>query len=84
MRLDVALGARIAVVEPGAADAGRLLQDHEVVVTPCEQAHAGADAAGPGADDRDTTRAPVGVVARVVCQSLSCVRAMAAVCRAVQ
>ena len=67
MRLDVALGARIAVVEPGAADAGGLLEDHEVVVTTLEEGDAGGDPAGPGADDRDTTRATGSAVARVVC-----------------
>ena len=57
VRLDVALGAGIAVVQPGTADARGLLQDHEVPVAAFEQADAGADASGSGSDDRDTTRA---------------------------
>src|SRR3981189_2080051 len=54
MRLHVAGATRIAVVEPGAADARRPIDHDEVAVARMLEPNAGADTAGSGADDHDT------------------------------
>ena len=53
MRLHVAGGAGVRVVEPGAADAGALSKIVNVSVAGFEQLDAHADPAGPGTDDPD-------------------------------